>query len=399
MEENKKSGWKRGLILTLLFLGTGGIAFLGTVFYQGNTENMLRNVIMTMTGCGIVILSYRFCETNQLFVYENEGRYGRFTILFLLCLSAGIFFPFLPVTGWPFLVIFVLLSIFSNTVTGVMAGSVCLLLTIQYAGESYDIFWLYFIVGITGALLFSTIREEFKVGIPIVLSLLVLVLCLTANVILFANEKLSFAQFLIPAINAMLCCILLLVILKLFSSLVIHRYRDKYMELNDPQCQLLVQLKELSKEEYYHAIHTAYLSDRIAKRLSLDEAAVKTCGYYHRIGKLRGENSWENVSAICEEYNFPPKPRKLLQEYVDEKQKIVSKETIVVLFSDCVVSSILYLFAKTPKAEIDYKQLVDTIFQKKMGTSELWENEITLKEFYEMKKIFIEEKLYYDFLR
>ena len=136
-----------------------------------------------------------------------------------------------------------------------------------------------------------------------------------------------------------------------------------------------------------------------AKRLSLDEASVKTCGYYHRIGKLRGENSWENVSAICEEYNFPPKSRKLLQEYVDEKQKVVSKETIVVLFSDCVVSSILYLFAKTPKAEVDYKQLVDTIFQKKMETSELWENEITLKEFYEMKKIFIEEKLYYDFLR
>ena len=122
MEENKKAGWKQGIILTLLFLGTGIIAFLGTVFYRGNTENILRNVIMTMTGCGIVILSYRFCETTQLFVYENEGKYGRFTILFLLCLVAGIFYPFLPVTGWPFLVIFVLLSIFSNTITGVIVG-------------------------------------------------------------------------------------------------------------------------------------------------------------------------------------------------------------------------------------------------------------------------------------
>ncbi|MDE6214157.1 MAG: hypothetical protein K2M70_11870, partial [Lachnospiraceae bacterium] len=64
-----------------------------------------------------------------------------------------------------------------------------------------------------------------------------------------------------------------------------------------------------------------------------------------------------------------------------------------------IVSSILYLFAKDPKAELDYAQLIDTVFRKKFETDELWENDISLGQLYKMKKIFLQEKLYYDFLR
>ena len=78
---------------------------------------------------------------------------------------------------------------------------------------------------------------------------------------------------------------------------------------------------------------------------------------------------------------------------------MVSKETIIVLFADCIVSSILYLFEKDPRAQLDYKKLIDTVFKKKLETDELWDNEISLAQLYEMKKIFVEEKLYYDFLR
>ena len=71
----------------------------------------------------------------------------------------------------------------------------------------------------------------------------------------------------------------------------------------------------------------------------------------------------------------------------------------MVLFADCIVSSILYLFEKDPKAELNYEQLIDTVFKKKFETDELWENELSLAQLRKMKKIFIQEKLYYDFLR
>lgn len=399
VEKNKKNVWKRIVIFMLMFFVAGCIVYSGCLLYQNKPAMMLRNIVMVLTGTGIVIFSFVLSEINGFFIYHNEGRYGRFALMYLISLSAAILLPYLPVSGWPFLVIFVLLGVFSNGMTGLAAGSLCLLLSVNFANCDYTIFWLYFISGLAGILVFSVIDDDFRVGLPLLISILILALCLMANVILFVNAKLAIGQFMIPAVNLMVSCILLLVSLKMFSSTVIHRYREKYMEINDPECPLLVQLKEMSKDEYYHAIHTAYLGDKIAKSLEIDDAAVKACGYYHRIGTLKGENTWENVSSICDEYHFPPKTKSILKEYVDTNSKVISKETIVVLFADCIVSSILYLFEKDPKAELDYEQLIDTVFQKKFETDELWGNEISLAQLHEMKRIFVQEKLYYDFLR
>ncbi len=399
MEKSKTPLWKRILVFWIMFVLSGGIALAGSLLYGNNTEEMIRNTVMVLTGTGVVIFAFSMSEINGLFIYRNEDKYSRFTMMYLGSLIASVLLPYLPVKGWPFLVLFVLLGVFSNGVTGVVAGSTCLLVAVNLSGGTFSVFWLYFISGVVGVLVFSTLNDDFHVGFPLFISLSILTLCLTANVILFSQEQLSFGQFMIPLVNLMVCCILLLISLKMFSSAVIHRNREKYMDINDPEFPLLVQLKDMSKEEYYHAIHTAYLSDRIARRLGLDDAAAKACAYYQRIGKLRGENTWENVSAICNEYHFPPNTKKILKEYVDESEKIVSKETVVVLFADCIVSSILYLFEKDPTAQLDYAQIIDTVFQKKLETDELWGSEISLGQIRSMQKIFVEEKLYYDFLR
>ena len=399
MEKSKTPLWKRILVFWIMFVLSGGIALAGSLLYGNNTEETIRNTVMVLTGTGVVIFAFSMSEMNGLFIYRNEGKYSRFTMMYLGSLIASVLLPYLPVKGWPFLVLFVLLGVFSNGVTGVVAGSTCLLVAVNLSGGPFSVFWLYFISGVVGVLVFSTLNDDFHVGFPLFISLSILTLCLTANVILFSQEQLSFGQFMIPLVNLMVCCILLLISLKMFSSAVIHRNREKYMDINDPEFPLLVQLKDMSKEEYYHAIHTAYLSDRIARRLGLDDAAAKACAYYQRIGKLRGENTWENVSAICNEYHFPTNTKKILKEYVDESEKIVSKETVVVLFADCIVSSILYLFEKDPTAQLDYAQIIDTVFQKKLETDELWGSEISLGQIRSMQKIFVEEKLYYDFLR
>ena len=399
MEKSKKQNIKRILSFGLMFVLAGGITLAGSLLYDKNVESLMRNTVMVLAGTGIVIFAFTVEEINNRFIYRNNGKYARFALMYLGSLIASVFLPYLPVTGWPFLVIFVLLGVFSDGISGLAAGSVCLLLSVNFAGGLFSVFWLYFISGAAGILVFSMLNEDFKVGLPMFISLAILTLSLMANVILFSQERLSVAQFTIPAINLIVCCILLLVSLKFFSTAVIYKNREKYMEINDPEFPLLVQLKNMSKDEYFHAIHTAYLSDRIARRLGLDDAAAKACAYYQRIGKLKGDNTWGNVSAICNEYHFPAKTKKLLKEFVDDSERIVSKETVVVLFADCIVSSILYLFEKDPKAELDYAQLVDTVFQKQLETEELWGSQISLAQIREMKKIFVEDRLYYDFLR
>lgn len=405
MEENNnvqkiKHSAKQAVEFTVMFILSGVIAGVGSLMYGDETGDIICNTVMVLLGTGVVIFALVSSELHDLYYYKNKGKYGKFIIFYLGGLALSLLFYLLPVTGWPFLVIFVLLSLFSNSISGLVSGSVCLMLSIMLSGSgSYLEFFLYFLSGLVGILVFSRLNVDFRVGLPIFISLACLTVCLCADVILIGNERILVSQFAIIAINLMLNLILLLIILKVFSNTMIHKYNEKYMEINDPECPLLVQLKELSKEEYYHAVHTAYLGDRIAKRLGLNEMAVKAGGYYHRIGILKGENSWDNVDKICKEYHIPPDARKVLKEYVDPEQDMVSKETAVILFADCIVTSISRLFAKDSKAELDYEKIINTIFDNKLGSGELYKSDISVSQLREMRKIFSEEKLYYDFLR
>jgi membrane-associated HD superfamily phosphohydrolase len=160
-----------------------------------------------------------------------------------------------------------------------------------------------------------------------------------------------------------------------------------------------VELKKHSRNDYYQAIHTAYLSDKIAKKLGLDDMAAKTCGYYHKIGILKGENSWEAIYEICRAYRFPAPAIRLLKEYTDHDTDIVSKEAVVVLFADTLVASLLYLFSKDPTVKPDYPQIIDAIYEKKFESGIIDKSQISMGEIKEIRRMLKEEHLDYDFLR
>ena len=79
-----------------------------------------------------------------------------------------------------------------------------------FEGQSAGIFFLYFISGIFAACLFQHLEEEFSIAVPLFLSLLCLLLCETANIVLLTNEHLTLEQFLVPAANLIISGILLL---------------------------------------------------------------------------------------------------------------------------------------------------------------------------------------------
>ena len=54
---------------------------------------------------------------------------------------------------------------------------------------------------------------------------------------------------------------------------------------------------------------------------------------------------------------------------------------------------------KDNKVQLDYLKLVDAVFQKKMESGILMNCALTLEEYYAIKQVLGEEKLYYDFLR
>lgn len=359
--------------------------------------DIIRNTVMSGIGSFTMLLFMAQAKADRLFAYDNGEHLLRFMGVYLICLGFSFACAYLPAAGWPYLAVFVFLTLFSNMQTGISAGTLLLAVSMLFSGYGTEIFVLYFVCGVAGASLFSALNEAYKIGIPVVVSIMFLLTGETACVVLYANETLKLELFLIPLINVIASLVLLLIILRVFSALVIYRHRNKYMEINDQECALLVELKEKSKEAYYSAVHTAYFCERISRALSLDANAAKTGGYYRRIGILKGENTWETVKGIAAAYAFPPEAVRILQEFLDRAVPIRQKETVVLLMADAVISAIQQQLAENSGTP-DYDRVIETVFQKKLEAGILQESSVTLAELYHMKKIFKEEKLYYVFL-
>ena len=350
---------------------------------------ILRNMVMAVLGVAITGFYLRKQYLNDELSYDNDQHLLRFWTCFVIGLAAAFICTFLPTSGWPFLALFVMLALFSSAGTGMIGASMLLMIPVLISGASISIFFLYFVSGIFSITLFQNMDKEFKIAAPLLLSLLCLFICETANIVLIANARLNLELFVVPTANMIISCILLVGILKLFSTMVVYQYREKYFELNDTENELLSDYKERSREDYFQCVHTAYFCERIAQRLDLDVDALKCAGYYHKWG--------EALPTLLEEKKFPPKAAGILREFTEKHYG--QKETAVLVCSDAVVSTICYMFSQNQDKSIDYEQIIDAVFKRFMDKRTFRQCEITQRELNVIQKIFKEEKLYYDFLR
>lgn len=383
----------------LMFLLTIIYSALAAYLYEKTAIEIAGIAILAGAGVGCVIFAMEQSIENESFLYDNGEHLWRFVIIYLLSFGGSVLFPMLPAGSWPYLVIFVGLMFFSNRMIGLSAGSVLLMITVLIEGNGIVPFLNYFISGLVGIMVFSYIYETFKIWPALMISMMIQAVCLLVQEVLPADGFVSAQMLLVPAFNLLVCLILLLLLLKYFSSSFVYRNRDLYMEINDPEHPLLVELKSSSKEEYYHAIHTAYLCDRIGKRLELRDRVIKACGYYHRIGVLRGENNWENLQTILEEQGFPEEMKEVLKEYMDDEERVISREAVVLMICDSLISSISYLFSRDSSAELEYSPIINMILKKIIESGKINHSDISFGEIQTIRKILLEEQLYYEFLR
>lgn len=401
-EEKNKELLFSVIISVLLVVITGASVCVCSWFLLENEYQIIRNGVMAVMGTLVVLYIFWISVEKGKLDYQKK-EYGvsfrRFAIVYSIGLLFALVCPILPYAGWPYMVLFAALACFSNMACGVAAGSIFLMITILLVpGAGIEIFILYFMSGIVAIVLFQNIDETFQVGIPIVLSILFLLVCEMANIILFVDGNLRMELFVIPVINIGCCAIILVVLIKLHRYLTINKDKKRCWIVVAEDYPLMVQLKEKNRKEYNRAIHTAYLSERIAQKLHLDETVAKTAASYLRIGILQEENNWDSAKRIYEEHKFPSEVRELLWECLNDNRP-KKKETIVVLVADEVIATLQEIFAKNKEADVDYAQVVDKIYKEKIAKGILRDNPITFMELQIMRKQFLEEKLYYDILR
>lgn len=392
MEENRrKVGWRFFLAeAAIIIVGTLGMGMFGRIRQQPE-DRLLANCVMMLLVLAVICFHLRREYVHDGLDYDN----GEHVFRFFLCLGIGLGVAFacgfLPVGGWPFLVVFIMLFLFSNMSVGILSATSLLLISVLLSNSDAGGFALYFISGVFAVTLFRQLGDDFKIGIPVFLSILCLLVCETANVVLVANARPDFEIFVIPMVNMIISSILLLGCLKVFSSIVVYKHREKYLDIIDSENPVIARMRERDRNEYMHCVHTTYFCERIGKRLGLDEEALKSVGYYYRLG---GE-----LTQMLEDEQFPPNAREILLDYRNRQSGMKKKETAVLYCSDIVVSSVKKAIENGKQGQVDFDKLIDDIFGKLFRDKIFDKCDISVGELRTMQQIFKEEKLYYDFLR
>lgn len=363
------------------------------------TADVIRNTVLAVMGTGCIVFVLVQSRIEHCFLYDNEDHLWRFFFFYTVSLVLAFLFVFLPVAGWPYMVISIALALFGNEILGITCTAVFLMITTELSGAQTEVFWLYFLTGIAAILFFRRIDGDFHIFLPTFNSVVVLLVAQTACIVLYLNERLNFGMFVLPTIGLFLNAILLVILLKFFGYAVVNRYRMIYMEINDQEFKLMAERREKDKEEYLRALHTGYLCERIAVKLGLDAPQCKAGGYYHKLADCKKEEREELFQTLSDEYHFPPAVLKLLDECNRPGYHFHTPEAAVVHMADAVVSAIRHLFEQNPGEQVDYESVINSIFDSKVKSGLFDECSITFAQFQHMRRMFLEEKLYYDFLR
>lgn len=393
------AGNKRGKLLLMFLPEICCMALMAAEIlamnYMGlvkkDMSGMLSDIAFAVLGVAVLGFGLRKEIADDALDYDNGDHLIRFWLCFALGFLASAVCVFLPKAAWPFLPVYVLLGLFGSGNLGILGATVLLGIAVSQSGAGIAVFLMYFISGFFGITLFGRLKSGFRAGLPFMLSLASLLVCETAGTVLVANARPGLESFVLPAANILVSGIMLLGILKMFSEKVLYRYRERYLDLNDPENEILAGLKQNDRRAYMKSIHTAYFCQRIAAKLGLDADALKCAGYYHCMGQQMG--------ALMETHSFPPAAVKILEEYRDGSGPVTHKETAVLMASGRVIGDILALLEDSPQGQaVDYDKAIDAVFAEYQAEETFRECDITMKELQEVHRIFREEKLYYDFL-
>ena len=392
MEENRrKAGWKFFLAeAAIIIMGSLGMGMLGRIRHQSG-DRLLANCVMMFLVLAVICSHLRSEYVHDELDYDNSEHVFRFFLCLGIGLAVAFACGFLPVGGWPFLVVYIMLFLFSNMSVGILSATSLLLISVLLSGSDAGGFALYFISGVFAVTLFKRLGDDFKIGIPLFLSILCLLVCETANVVLVANARPDFEMFVIPVANMIVSSILLLGCLKVFSSTVVYRHREQYLDIIDSENPVIARMRERDRNEYMHCVHTTYFCERIGKRLGLDVEALKSVGYYYRLG---GE-----LTQMLAYKQFPPNAGEILLDYRNRQKGMKKKETAVLYCSDMVVTSVKAAIENERQGQVDFDKLIDDLFSKIFRDKIFDKCDISVGDLRLMQQIFKEEKLYYDFLR
>ncbi len=394
---------KKGYIPYLILLGSCMLAapVVVTWFSRKSVETCMEVFVTGIISFAILIVEYLLHREQNRNCMGQKMDIRLFLVAFSILTLLVSAYPLMRPLAWPFLFLALLLSFLTDQRLAIASYAVLVIQPCMMAHCDVNYVFLFLVSGLVVQLLFGNLDDSYRIGIPTFLSACVFLVLSVADIFLFNDVALNIESFLLPLVNVFVNLVLMIVVLHIYSRSFLHRFRDRYLTVNDTEFVLLAEAREQDPDTYYKAIHTSYLAERLAAFFQLDRDSTKSASYYWRLSEKRLQRQQEESAGIPEllaEYDFPEEAVQLLEELVSEKRP-VTREATAVYMSDCVIGLLTDLFEKDNKVRLDYTEFFRRLFEEKYREGAFNQCDFSIRQICEMRELFIKEALYYDFLR
>lgn len=379
------------IILSLLVTLVAGYC------YKNTYGEIIRNCVMCLIMVMVYLFAYARYESEHALLFDNANRKTRNTLIFCAGIVMACALSSLPVTGWPYPLIFTVMALCTGTLPGIIAGSAMLMLTVIFSGTTYGVFCIYFIAGVVSVLLFSDMGKSFHTVLPIIIQTLLYFFLLAFIILFYLTGPIAWESFLIPLFNIFINTILMLIVCRHYNDAYLDKEKNIYSTINDQTFILLEECKQHNPKEYFRAIHTSYFTQLIADATHANIFLCKGGGYYARLEHFSENYHHEDMEELMDENHFPDQLKELLLKCQNKKSSTLvfsSKEEFVVELSTSLIDAIMK--DKENKQDIlaGYEGNVKKIFKSYYDHHCLEHLEITFEEYKKLENTLIREKKY-----
>ena len=396
MDGINEQGMKEFLVSVAMFFITPIFIGFASYLQKRTGSEIMRNIVMGIGGVGILLNVMEYERRKNAYLFENKRRYVWLGFFYCLGLLFVCLFPYIPLYIHPYMALGVFFIFFTNFKIGIL-GTYLFLITGIFLCDYSVHFVLFFTFTIfIGSILFYMSGFSPKAWLAYGGAASIYATLFVALDLLFARG-IGMETVKTPLIGLAVNLVFLFFGLQLLERHIKFPYRKQYEILNNPKGELLSQLKEMDAKAYDKAMHTGYLSKRVASLIGLDEQLAQAGGYYHPIGRMKGGNPLKENIRIGKEHKFPPPLIELLASYSESNIPPHSKVGVILIVAEAIVSSVLFLLEKEQDQDVNYKKVVRTVFRKMMDHHMFDEAEITTKELHNMQELFLKEAAHYDF--
>lgn len=141
--------------------------------------------------------------------------------------------------------------------------------------------------------------------------------------------------------------------------------------LTEESAPILERFAQKYPKVFLHVRRVALFATEVAERMDgVNTLLVKCGGYYHEIGRLRGEKSLANTILVAKEEEFPASLQNVLREHTVDGDKPTSKEAALLLLTDNICGMCEHL-KKTQKGKIVIVKVIEKAINLRLTKGDL----------------------------